>query len=63
MLDLLLDGANEGAEDVARITCNKVARTVALRRKKIGIEDMGKMLSKHPDILIVDIEERIVPLY
>jgi len=63
MLEILLNSADEGVEAEIMKTYKRMYRTAVFFRDEVGIDDVGKIMSTYPDILMTDIEQRIIPFF
>lgn len=63
MLEILLNSGDDGMEDKILKTYKKMSDTAVFLREEVGIDDMGKVMSTYPDILMMDVESRIIPFF
>jgi len=63
MLEILLNSGDDGMEDKILKTYKKMSDTAVFLREEVGIDDMGKVMSTYPDILMMDVERRIIPFF
>jgi len=62
-MEMLLNSANEGLEAEIVKTYKQMYHTAIFLREEVGIDNVGKVMSSYPDILMTDVEERIIPFF
>jgi len=58
-----LNSAQEGVEAEIGRTYKQMYRTAIFLREEVGIDDVGKVIRTTPDILMTDVEQRIIPFF
>jgi len=63
VLHTLLNNVEDGSDAEIEKTYRSMYKVATFLRDEVGIRDVGKLMMNNPDILITDIENRIIPLF
>jgi len=63
VLHTLLNNAQDGSKAETEKTYARMYRSATFLRDEAGIKDVGKLMATNPDVLMTDIEYRIIPLF